>query len=166
MLNLELIDEIEEYYKIRTIIQLFFKELKIEKLEYKKSYFTSNVFECYIEELIKKHFNDKKLFNYIKHPNGSHKKPDFLIEINNNLYKDINIECKSGQNLKPTWNCSLPEDNIIYIFYCYHKKYNKICIFTKNMIISEKEYNLCKQLSHNIKDFCKKLYKEQKAVWN
>ena len=111
-----------------------------------------NNFEKYIENILFDMFdNDISQEKYfIKQPNGSQKPPDFKI-----FYKNIilQIECKSSKQLKPVWNCSIPDKNILYLFYC--SKINKVIIFFGNELINdiEKEkiinfHNKIKQISY------------------
>jgi len=96
---------------------------------------------------------------YEYQPNGSQKPPDFIIccfdkdknEINNN-YKTIKIECKSSKNGKPIWNCSIPDEDTIYIYYDTRKKL--VYIFNGNEIISkEKKLEIIK-FNDDIKKLC------------
>lgn len=153
-LNEEYIQEIENFYLIKNILTDFFNEVKHTTLEYKKAYVINNIVEDYIEELICKFFNKEELFSYIKHPFGSQKKPDFIININHKFYKEIKLECKSSKTNKPMWNCSLPESDIIYIFYSFHKKYNKFVIFNGSSLMSKNEYKCLTEFAEAIKNKC------------
>jgi hypothetical protein len=96
---------------------------------------------------------------YEYQPNGSQKPPDFIIccfdkdknEINNN-YKIIKIECKSSKNGKPIWNCSIPDEDTIYIYYDTRKKL--IYIFNGNEIISKEKKTEIIKFNDDIKKLC------------
>jgi hypothetical protein len=106
------------------------------------------------------YFHDNKLYNYVKHPFGSQNKPDFLININNPFIGKIQLECKSSKTPKPVWNCSLSEKNIIYIFYSFHKKYNKFCVFNSESVIDDKQTLALKKFADKIKHVCNEFNKE------
>jgi hypothetical protein len=96
---------------------------------------------------------------YEYQPNGSQKPPDFSIcyfdkgknKVNNN-YKIIKIECKSSKNNKPIWNCSIPDEDTIYIFYDTHKKL--VYIFNGDEIISKEKKSEIIKFNDDIKKLC------------
>jgi len=96
---------------------------------------------------------------YEYQPNGSQKPPDFIIccfdkdknEINNN-YKPIKIECKSSKNGKPIWNCSIPDEDTIYIY--YHTQKKVVYIFNGNEIISNEKKTEIIKFNEDIKKLC------------
>ena len=101
---------------------------------------------------------------YEYQPNGSQKPPDFIIccfdkdknEINNN-YKTIKIECKSSKNDKPIWNCSIPDEDTIYVFYNTHKKL--VYIFNGDEIISKEKKSEIIKFNDDIKKLCNEFNK-------
>lgn len=71
---------------------------------------------------------------YIKHPNGKQRFPDFLLRINNEFY---NIECKSSKtSYKPMWNCSFPKSDNKTIYVFTNRKENKTILFSGNEVIT------------------------------
>lgn len=118
----------------------------------------NNNFENEIELIIKKFcikikkkdtiINNKLCYKH--QPNGSQLPPDFTLFYNTNK---INIECKSSKNLKPIWNCSIPNEYTIYLFYT--TKLNKTFIFTGNEIIDKNKIKEIKEFNEMIKKISK-----------
>jgi hypothetical protein len=98
----------------------------------------------------------KDIIYYVSQPYGSQKPPDFILLFKD--YKPLKIECKSSTNsLKATWNCSLPEKDIIYLF--YSKKINKTLIFNGGEIIKEDLKNKFEELHKKISILTKEFNK-------
>jgi len=110
------------------------------------------------EEHIKKEIFDEKLSQnnplifFIKNPSGTQSPPDFIVLINNIL--PIALECKSSKNKKPLWNCSIPNNRTIYLF--YSKYYEATFLFMSYHIITDKERLKLQTLHNKIKKICEK----------
>ena len=128
----------------------------------KKNFISNN--SVVIDDNKKISITDSKKYKYNDivyeyQPNGSQKPPDFIIycfdkdknEINNN-YKTIKIECKSSKNGKPIWNCSIPDEDTIYIYYNTQKKI--VYIFNGNEIIVNEKKTEIKKFNEEIKKLC------------
>ena len=115
--------------KIKNILDTHCIE-KIEKIN-KDEYIDKN-----------KKYKYNNLF-YEYQPNGSQLPPDFIIyyeKINSEpitICNKIKIECKSSKNNKPVWNCSIPDEDTIYVYYDTQKKL--VYIFYGDEIITKEK---------------------------
>lgn len=90
---------------------------------------------CHHENKIAKAFG-KHDIEFEKHPNGTHRFPDFRIKLGED-FTEYDVECKSSKsNYIPLWNCTYPQKEAIYIF--TNKKHNETLVFSGNEIITDK----------------------------
>lgn len=87
---------------------------------------------------------------YEYQPNGSQQPPDFVIYCEN--YEKKKIECKSSKNNKPVWNCSIPDQETIYVYYDTNKKLTYI--FEGDKIISNEDRNKIIKFNDELKKLC------------
>lgn len=99
---------------------------------------------------------EQDIIYYIYQPFGSQKPPDFMIMCNN--YYKIFIECKSSKTLKPTWNCSIPDIETIYLFYSSNN--NKTYIFNGDVIIFPNISKQIKEFHNKLKILCNEFNNE------
>lgn len=95
--------------------------------------------------------DNKNKFNnlfYEYQPNGSQKPPDFLISCEN--FEKIKLECKSSKSNKPLFNCSLPNNETIYIF--NDTKKSKTYISYGDDIINSKKFSY-EKIYNEVKNF-------------
>ena len=87
---------------------------------------------------------------YEYQPNGSQKPPDFVICCEN--YEKKKIECKSSKTNKAIWNCSIPDQETIYVYYDTNKKLTYI--FEGDKIISNEDRNKIIKFNDELKKLC------------
>ena len=110
--------------------------------------------------------NKKYKYNnlfYEYQPNGSQLPPDFIIyyeKINSEpiiICNKIKIECKSSKNNKPVWNCSIPDEDTIYVYYDTQKKLVYI-FYGDEIITKEKKLEIIK-FNNELKKLCNEFNK-------
>lgn len=69
--------------------------------------------------------------DYLHHPNGKQKSPDFKIKIQETT---INLECKSSKVGRPMWNSAIPAADTVYIFTCPKEP---VTIFTGDVLVTD-----------------------------
>lgn len=105
-------------------------------------------FENLIDSILSNHklYKEKK-FQYLRNPNGSQRAPDFKIIIGTEKYE---IECKSSKTKKAVWNCSLPNNETIYLF--HSPKFSSLIIFNGNDILDSNDRDKLLSLHKKIQD--------------